>query len=102
MPTYLRIARQATFEERFKRFLENHPEVYQEFKRLAHQLLARGVERYGAKAIMEVIRYSCAISEQETEQLRIDNNWTSRLARKLMDEDERFNGFFETRKIRTI
>lgn len=95
-------SRRATCEERFDRFLGQHPEIYQEFKRLAHQLLARGIRRYGAKAIMEVIRYSCAISLDEQETFRIDNNYTSMVARKLIEEDSRFNGFFETRKIRNI
>lgn len=94
-------SRRATSEERFSRFLDVHPEIYAEFKRLAHHLLARGIRHYGAKAIMEVIRYRCAISGQG-ETIRIDNNYTSMVARKLMDEDARFNGFFETRKMRNI
>lgn len=99
MPVYVLTKRPATIDERFRRFLANHPEVYEEFCRIARQLLVRGIDHYGAKAIMEVIRFERAMSGQG-ELLNVNNNYTSRLARKLMAEDERFNGFFETRELR--
>lgn len=102
MANFMLISRLATIEERFARFLELHPEVYAEFKKIACDLLVRGKQHYGAKAIMEVIRYHRAISGQdEKEPFKINNNWTSRLARKLMDEDARFTDFFETRELKT-
>lgn len=100
MVIYRYSSRQATFEERFARFLELHPEVYAEFRKIAGDLLARGKQHYGAKAIMEVIRFHRAMSGQdEREPFKCNNNYTSRLVRKLMEEDERFKGFFETREL---
>lgn len=102
MVTYCYVSRDATFEERFERFLELHPEVYTEFKRMAQQLLARGIKHYGAKAIMEVIRYHRTVSmEGQGEPFKVNNNYTSRIARKLMDDDERFVDFFETRELKS-
>jgi len=94
--------RRATPEERFTRFLELHPEVYAEFKRIAEQLLTRGKRHYGAKAIMEVIRFHRAMSgADEKEPFKINNNYTSLVARKLIAEDSRFASFFETRELRS-
>lgn len=102
MATYRYSSRDATFEERFNRFLDLHPEVYTEFKRLAFQLVARGVTHYGAKAIMEVIRFHRTVNAQdEREPFKINNDYTSRLARKLIDEDTRFTHFFELRELRS-
>jgi hypothetical protein len=91
-----------TIQARFETWIERHPDVYQEFKRIAESLLAHRRTHYGAKAIMEVLRYHRIVSgADETEPFKINNNYSSRIARKLMDEDERFVGFFETRELKT-
>lgn len=100
MVIYRYSSRQATAEERFTRFLTLHPEVYTEFRKIAGDLLARGIQHYGAKAIMEVIRFHRAMSGQDEQNpFKIDNNWTSRIARKLIEDDSRFADFFEVRKL---
>jgi hypothetical protein len=92
---------QESIQERFESWCARHPDVYEEFKKIACQLLDKRRKRYGAKAIVEVIRYHRAISgADETEPFKVNNNFTSRLARKLVDEDERFTDFFELRELR--
>lgn len=91
-----------TIQERFEAWIDRHPDVYAEFKRIAEGLLTRNRRRYGAKAIMEVIRFHRAMSgADEQEPFKVNNIYSSRLARKLMEEDTRFIGFFETRELRT-
>jgi hypothetical protein len=91
-----------SIQVRFEAWIARHPDVYQEFKRIAESLLSVKRTRYGAKAIMEVLRYHRTISGQdETEPFKLNNIYSSRLARKLMEEDARFIGFFETRNLRT-
>ena len=93
---------QESIQERFEVWIARHPDVYSEFKKIAEGLLARKRAHYGAKAIMEVIRFHRAMSGQdEAEPFKINNIYSSRIARKLMEEDERFAGFFETRELRT-
>jgi hypothetical protein len=90
-------------QEQFERFHALHPEIYAEFRQIALKLLQHGRSHYGSKAIFEVIRYHRALSGKgETELFKINNNYSSRYARKLMDEDERFCGFFEIREIRSV
>lgn len=90
-----------TIQERFEAFHRLHPEVYVEFKRIAGDLSARGCQHYGAKAIMEVIRFHRAMNgRDDIEEFKINNNFSSRYARMLMDEDGRFATFFEIRELR--
>lgn len=57
----------------------------------------------GAREQSAVIRYHRILSGQdETEPFKINNNYSSRYARKLMDEDQRFSRFFELRDKRLI
>lgn len=89
-------------QEQFERFHALHPEIYAEFRQIALKLLQHGRSHYGSKAILEVIRYHRALSGKgETELFKINNNYSSRYARKLMEEDERFDHFFELRELRS-
>ena len=45
-----------SIQEQFQRFDALHPEIYQEFRQIALDLLRRGRAHYGSKAILEVIR----------------------------------------------
>ena len=77
-----------------------HPEVFAAFRTIALRLLQRGVTHYGAKAIIEVVRYQTAI-RADGEVLKVNNNFTSRYARLLMAQDSRFASFFELRELRS-
>jgi hypothetical protein len=90
-------------QEQFERFHVSHPEIYAEFRQIALNLLQHGRSHYGSKAIFEVIRYHRALSGKgEAELFKINNNYSSRYARKLMEEDERFRDFFELRELRNV
>lgn len=93
-----------SLQQRFEHFHDGHPEIYSEFRLIAHEIYAaRGGEgHYGAKAIMEVIRYHRVLSGRDrSEPFKINNSYISRYARLLIDEDKRFAHFFETRPLRS-
>ncbi len=91
-----------SIQEQFQRFDALHPEIYEEFRQIALDLLQRGRSHYGSKAILEVIRYHRILSgKSETEAFKINNNYSSRYARKLVEEDDRFGAFFELRELRS-
>ncbi len=77
-----------------------NPHIYAAFRTIALRLYERGVRHYGSKAIMEIVRYETIIRAQ-TEPLKIDNNHTSRYARLLATNDQRFADFFEFRTLRS-
>ena len=95
--------RRLQLDAEFDRFVADNPEVYEKFRMLAVKLKAKGFERWGAKAIWEVLRYELAISTTaNVKDYRLNNNYTSRMARKLMNEyPEDFGDFFEVRKLKT-
>jgi hypothetical protein len=72
--------------------------VLREVLKRAHALKARGVERYGIKALVEGIRYEAITSWGF--RLALSNNHTARLARLVMDTEPELAGFFETRRLR--
>ena len=86
----------------FEKFLRDNPTIYPKFRMLAVKLKAKGIDRWGAKAIWEVLRYEMALkSVTSGEKYALNNNYTSRFARKLMTEEpDDFAGFFETRTLK--
>ena len=89
-------------DSEFIQFLRDNPTIYPKFRMLAVKLKAKGINRWGAKAIWEVLRYEMALKSVTTgEKYALNNNFTSRFARKLMTEEaEDFAGFFETRTLK--
>ena len=86
----------------FERFLAENPEVYRRFRLLAVKLKAQGITRWGAKSLWEVLRWQLAVeTNASVKDYRLNNNFTSRMARKLMaEEPDDFGGFFETRQLK--
>jgi len=101
-PTTPARAKPVTLQGRFDAFDAAHPEIYAAFTRIARSLLARGVTRYGAKSIAEIIRYHAALrGGLDSDGFKLNNSYVSRYSRKLMAEDTRFSSFFETRSLKS-
>ncbi len=86
----------------FERFHADHPEVYAEFLRLALMLLGRGHKWYSADGILHVVRFHTAVNPNHDAGFKINNNFSSRYARLLAQNDERFADFFEFRRLRSV
>lgn len=93
-------ADEQTLEDRFALFLLDCPDVYPEFVKIALDLKESGIERYSSDAVCHVIRYFRA-TRSRNDGFKINNNMTSRLARKAMAEYPELAGFFETRTLKT-
>ena len=86
----------------FAEFCEQNPHVYQRFRMLAVKLMAKGHTRWGAKGIWEVLRWELAVSTNAgVSSPKLNNNFTSRMARRLMQEEPEFEGFFELRRLKS-
>lgn len=90
-----------TIQERFELFDRAHPDIYALFRQYAYELLRAGRKRYGAKSIIERIRWHMATSGKQDEDWKINNVYTSRYVRKLVEEHPEFEGFFELRKLQS-
>lgn len=85
-----------TISERFLDFDANNPMVYELFKKFAYQLVRAGRTRYSADAILHRVRWETAL-KTVGENYKINDHYSALYARKLMEDDTNFEGFFETR-----
>jgi hypothetical protein len=82
------------------KFIHENPQVWQKFRLLACRIKAKGYDRWGAKSLWEVLRWEMALETNASAKgPKLNNNYTSRFARRLMEEPE-FQGFFETRSLK--
>jgi len=90
-------------EALFYIYHKQNPQVYKAFSRLASELLDMGAKRFGAKAIMEKIRWETsirAIQEPGFPVIKINNNYAAYYARTLtMSDPAKWRGFFEFRDV---
>lgn len=94
-------SRKGGLEEDFSRFHAANPHVYQALRQVALHAARRG-RKVGIKAIYERVRweYQVETSRQE-DAYKLNNNYTSRYARLLMENEPDLAGFFETRRLHT-
>jgi hypothetical protein len=75
-------------------------EIANQFIRRSWWLWKRGIKRYGAKSIVEVLRWHYALRNKSGEEWKINNNYVSRLARLAMERAPELRGFFELRELK--
>lgn len=87
-----------SIDQRFHNFHAQNPWILDELIRLARDAKARGYQKYGAKALWEVMRYSC--DPTSAEKYRLSNDFTSRYARLAMHHAPDLQGFFVTKALK--
>ena len=99
--TNLAPQRGETIEERFLEFHALNPHVYRNLVSLARRLKASGQRRTSMKFLIERLRWEyIEKTNRSGDEYAINNDYTSRYARLLMDTCPDLNGFFETRALR--
>lgn len=88
-----------TIEERFERFHAANPEVYRLLVHYTRTLRRAGRERIGISLVWERLRWDVAIRTVGDE-LKLDNSYRSRYARRIMRDEPDLAGVFETRALR--
>lgn len=92
----------AGIDARFAAFDAANPEVWKLFVQFADELRRAGRERYSADAILHRIRWHYAIrQDRPAGDFKINDHFSSRYARKLMQTDGAFAEFFELRRLRS-
>lgn len=82
---------------------ETGVEVEAHVTRLALEMKERGYEHYGAKALVEIVRWHSHLDGYEKDKdYKIPAIWTSLLARKIMQENPELDEFFRTAKLRSV
>ena len=89
-----------TIQVRFDRFVREHPEVVTEMRRMCLDLVAQGHTRLSMKMIFEVARFRTMLGARPGEEpYRLNNVYTSRMARLLAESTPELAGVFETRAL---
>jgi|TARA_Y100000310_G_scaffold292621_1_gene321533 hypothetical protein len=80
----------------FSEYDQENPHIWLLFRATTLMLLRQGFRHYGAKTIMERIRWHTSVEQGERD-FKINNNWASFYARKFMEHHPVHEGFFFTR-----
>lgn len=87
-------------DAQFEKFDKENPKVYTELVRLTEQAYRRGRRKIGIGMLFEIIRWDMMMSTTDPE-FKMNNNYRSRYARKIMDNDPRFVEMFEVRELKS-
>jgi hypothetical protein len=91
-----------TIQTQFEKFHRDNPQVYRWLRKLALDLKARGYKVGGIKMLWEVLRWQTMMRTVDvSSDFKLNNNYSSRYARLLMENEEALKDFFEIREIRT-
>lgn len=95
--------RQRSIQERFDAWLDENPVAYELFKQFAEQARRAGRKRYSADAILHRLRWHVNVELRpvDGEEWRCNDHFSSRLARKLIEDDPSFANFFELRELKS-
>jgi len=81
----------------FKKYDKENPAIWKAFIELSKQTRLKGFETYGAKGILELIRWHTGAIGNDG--FKVNNNFAPDYARKMMFEFPDFNGFFKLRNL---
>jgi hypothetical protein len=100
-PQFAPAAPAPTIEERFQAFHQANPWVYAALVRLARRRTAAGIRRIGIGMLFEVLRWEWqGATTDPNAEWKLNNNYRSRFARLIMDNEPDLAGVFETRELK--
>lgn len=90
-----------SIERRFREFHQHNPKVYEQLVQLAREAKQAGRHRIGIKMLWEVVRWNLSKDLRYDEAFKLPNDYHSRYARLIMEQEADLNGIFETRQLRS-
>lgn len=91
---------QQTIAERFAEFDRLNGWVYAALESLVADWLAHGHKRVGVKALLEIVRWQYGRRTSGDQGFRVNNDFTSRYARLLIERHPEWADAIETRQLR--
>lgn len=89
----------------FNQYNQENPQIFEEFKKITFRLLDAGRTHYGAKGVIEIIRYNTLVGSQGYQKktdFKINNNYAPDYARLFMIAYPIYSEFFRTRELKNI
>ena len=93
--------RDRSIQERFEKFHRANPRVYSLILLYSRQVKARGYAHYSINAIFERIRWHVFIETRSEDDFKLSNDYRSRYARLVMEQEPDLADFFELRELRS-
>ena len=90
------------FTDDFVEWLPKNLHIFAEFCARARAIRKRGRKHYGAKTIVEVIRFETDLRSSPDESFKCNNNYTAYLARLCMMAYTETDALFETREAKNF
>lgn len=100
-PIQLAFDHEATIQAAFATFHVKHPEVYTELVRFTRIALLGRAAPIGIALIWERMRWHFLVDSDATEEFKLNNNYRSRYARLIMQQEPGLGNAFETRILRS-
>ena len=89
--------------EQFIKFDEDNPHVYELFCKFTWQAINAGRRHFGAAAVWQRMRWYTQIEAADRySSFKLNNNYHPHYARKFMDDNPEYEGFFRTRELRNV
>lgn len=89
-----------SIQARFEAFHQTNPHVYAALEEMSQQLHDRGRERIGIELLFAQLRWQSLIATSGDE-FKLNDHFTSRYARLLIQNHPEWTGLFEMRALRT-
>jgi len=88
-----------SIQTKFEHFHQRNPRVYTELVKLARRAKARGRNRIGISQLFEVLRWEWSMAglPDGHEFYKLNNNYRSRYARLIMEQEPDLAGIFKLR-----
>lgn len=86
-----------TIQEKFERFHQENPHVYDEVVTLCRQAKRAGRNRWSINGVFEVLRWSWM--ETQADDFKLNNVYRARYARLVMEIEPDLKDFFTTREL---
>jgi hypothetical protein len=89
-------------QQRFEEFHEANPQVFYELAELATQAWEKGRTRISIETLYNHLRWEHWMNTDDpASDYKLNDHYTSRYARKIMEEFPLLDGIFETRDLRS-
>ena len=90
-----------TIQVAFEKFHNDNPHVLGKLEELTTEWFASGHRKVGMKMLWEMLRWFYGTRVVESKDFRLNNNFTSRYARLLIERNAEWEGRIEVRALAT-
>lgn len=90
-----------TIQEKFEKYNNDNPIVYDTLVALAREAKRAGKTKLGVKLLVERARWELMFNVKTLEEFKINNSFTSRYARLIMEKEKDLNGFFDLKMLKS-